>query len=444
MAANMQQILSDETAIDPACPVSGGCGATGPYPDDSMLNGIPAAYFGMHEATQNNPWPTVGFGSLRFWDDGATWCDLQQGGSGTWSWSKFNGWLDTIQPLGIDALYTFGDTPGWVHGDTGCQNTNNPPSDVHSGDTDFKNFVTGVVNHALNRDPGVVHYYEIWNEANLHPTVTVSDLLIMTADANAIIRSLDPTAKIMAPSMFIADDSGTFNFKTFMNSYLGGGADQYLDGYDVHTYPGGNFAAEAILANLTEFTTLLANNGVSSAKPIIDSEFSWGGTFTNDPDMRKAFTARSFLIYWASGIQRAYWYKYDSTGDVGELWVPKGQQYDNGPTCNTNGGCYTGPYYAYQQVNAWMVGSQMTRLCGATGGLMNIWTCGLVDNTGRQTLAVWDTAQSCSGGTCTTSNYTVGSQYRAYMTVDSSTVYPISGRVVAIGAKPILLIPTAP
>ena len=90
--------------------------------------------------------------------------------------------------------------------------------------------MTGVVNHALNKAPGVIHYYEIWNEANLHPPVTVSDALVMTKDANAIIRALDPTAMIMGPSMYIADDSGTFNFQPFMNSYLQGGADQYLDG----------------------------------------------------------------------------------------------------------------------------------------------------------------------------------------------------------------------
>jgi hypothetical protein len=62
-----------------------------------------------------------------------------------------------------------------------------------------------------------------------------------------------------------------------------------------------------------------------------------------------------------------------------------------------------------------------------------VYTCNL-DN-GQ---LVWDTAQSCSNGSCTTSNYTYPSQY-AWQTDLYGTKTALSGKTVPIGYKPIFL-----
>ena len=75
--------------------------------------------------------------------------------------------------------------------------------------------------------------------------------------------------------------------------------------------------------------------------------------------------------------------------------------------------------------------------CSSAG---TVWTCGFTKPGGDQALAVWDTAQSCSKGSCGGSTFKVPStanylHYRDF----SGQVNTISGATVWIGYKPILL-----
>jgi hypothetical protein len=58
---------------------------------------------------------------------------------------------------------------------------------------------------------------------------------------------------------------------------------------------------------------------------------------------------------------------------------------------------------------------------------------------GIQGLAVWDTGQSCSSGSCTTSTYSYDPLFTQYFTLAGGSGTPLSGGTVQIGAKPILL-----
>jgi len=84
-----------------------------------------------------------------------------------------------------------------------------------------------------------------------------------------------------------------------------------------------------------------------------------------------------------------------------------------------------------------MVGATLTQPCSSVG---TVWTCQLNKGT-LQTLAVWDTAQSCSNGTCTKSTYTIpvaNPKYFHYLDLTGKSTN-ISGSTVQIGYKPILL-----
>jgi hypothetical protein len=54
-------------------------------------------------------------------------------------------------------------------------------------------------------------------------------------------------------------------------------------------------------------------------------------------------------------------------------------------------------------------------------------------------MAVWDTSQTCSNGTCTASNYTAPSGYGHYIDL-TGALHKIAGQI-ALGVKPILLEP---
>jgi hypothetical protein len=68
-----------------------------------------------------------------------------------------------------------------------------------------------------------------------------------------------------------------------------------------------------------------------------------------------------------------------------------------------------------------------------------VWSCGITKS-GTQYLILWDTAQSCSSGSCTTANQTVAPNWTQYqdMTTASAAI-AISGNVVPVGIKPVVL-----
>jgi uncharacterized protein YceK len=192
-------------------------------------------------------------------------------------------------------------------------------------------------------------------------------------------------------------------------------------------------SAETVIARMATLQGLLPQT--ATGLPIWSTESGWGTSTPNLPDldMQAAFVARYYLLGWAQGFARLYWYAYDSPS-WGTLWNANGV---NG--CNDGGsglGCLSKAGTAYGQVYGWMVGNQMTTPCTSVA---TVWTCGLTKPGGALVLAVWDTAQSCSGGSCTSSSYTPDPRYTSYLDLNSSTAHPITGGSVQIGAKAILL-----
>ena len=164
-------------------------------------------------------------------------------------------------------------------------------------------------------------------------------------------------------------------------------------------------------------------------RPIWDSETSWGGaTSITDPDLRVAFAARSLLLHWSVGIHNMYWYGWDSPVWGTLYYPPPGI----GVTPAAN---------AYAFTYNWMVGASMPAPCSTNGGstYVAVYTCQLTRPGGYNALAVWDTTQTCSNGTCTTSNYTPNSEYIQYRDLTGAVTSITPGQVIKIGSKPILL-----
>ena len=95
------------------------------------------------------------------------------------------------------------------------------------------------------------------------------------------------------------------------------------------------------------------------------------------PTCFTGYTARSLILRAGVGVQRQYVYSWDSN-------PPYGMQGNDSGT-------------AWDVVAGWLIGHSISP-CVASG---TVYTCA-VDN-GQ---IVWDTAQSCNRGSCSTSNYT--------------------------------------
>jgi hypothetical protein len=113
---------------------------------------------------------------------------------------------------------------------------------------------------------------------------------------------------------------------------------------------------------------------------------------------------------------------------VSQTWFTWGKAFSG--TIETSSGNTTPAANAYNVVYGWLVGQQ-PQPCSNSG---NIWSCQIGSN-----LVVWDTSQTCSGGICTTSQYTPPAGYGQYVDV-TGTASTVPG-TISLGVKPIMLMP---
>ncbi|MGA7505350.1 MAG: glycosyl hydrolase [Candidatus Sulfotelmatobacter sp.] len=391
------------------------------------------------------PWPSFTMGSIRLWGTDTTWADLEPS-PGQYTWTPLDNWLNLAQANGVtNIMYTFGKgTPPWISSDptdTTCTkpgSTNptlgwcDPPSDVNSGDTSFKNFVTAIVQHVA----GQISAWECINEPDVAEqwTGTVAETLTMCTDMYNIVKANDSSALVVAPAPANGRDAdGNCNGCTgkavpWLTSYWQAGGAKVADVIAFHGYSSPETDPELVGTLAQNVVAAAASNGLGSY-PVWDTEVGFNndtepGDIT-DPDQQVAFTAVIYLLQWSDGISRMYWYSYGN-GATGTLTNTDGSLNEAGT--------------AYGVVEGWMVGATLTSPCSASG---TVWTCAFKNAKGTQVLAVWDAGQSCTGGTCTTSNYSPSATYTQYvdLTGATHTISASASNTAPIGIKPILLEP---
>ncbi len=356
---------------------------------------------------------TATVAGVRLWDDGVKWGQLNTG-NGAYNWTGLDNWLDRAASANMDVLYTFGDTPQFVAAPTAPGGCVSPgpyscaaPVDVNSDGTGtdayFSAFVTALVTHAAGR----ISFYELWNEPDCTCfwSGTTAQLVRMGKDAAAIIRSLDPNAKILSPSAHGP------TMATWFDGYIVAGGAPNFDIVNVHMrgQHGTNAIPESFLTIYGQVITETQKRNLTGL-PLWDDEHGiLQGQGLTDPDMLAGYVSRSAVLRAGVGLQRQYVYTWDSP-------APYGLQGNNSGT-------------AWNQVATWTIGHTISP-CTVTG---TVYTCAL--DYGQ---IVWDTAQSCGNGVCTTSNYTYPAGYVWSYDLDGNRT-ALSGKTVPIGYKPIIL-----
>jgi hypothetical protein len=429
---------------------------------------------------------TIPYGSLRLWDTDTGWSEINSA-SGVYDWSKLDA-FEADAPPNVDLLYNLARTPTWASSspnDTSCSYSNavatgeggngqcDPPSDLNSDgtgtDQHWIDWVTAVATRNATRYNNKIKYFEIWNEWNvsLFWTGTPAQLVRMEQDARCVVEgppadlptgctangssfpsgtALDPAAKIVSPSPVGSHtqlSSVANNLTTYFGTVVGGNnGGMFADVIGFHGYVGTTSASD-LCPNPEEVNTVVddLNNTVQSFpaeaqlagvnKPWFDTEGGWSKAQTEgftDPDRQAAFLARYFLLQWSLGIDRLYWYRWDSTQMYGgSLWLAP-----SGPISEAGS--------ADGELNNWIVGATLSSACTPNTPSGDFWSCGFTRSGGYQALAVWDVSQDCSNGSCPTENFPVptGTAYTQYVDLEGN-VTSITGTTVPVGAKPILL-----
>ena len=443
---------------------------------------IPPAYFGMMINRRPLPWPTavgVPLGSLRLWDTYTRWQDLNPS-KGKYVWTNLDDWLKSAKANGVnDIMFTITGTPRWVSAgpnDTECDYAGQVPGgcdhpvdlnlDGTGSNQAWRDFIYNLATHINSLDASSYAkpaYFEVWNEftrmvkapyawrgSNAQMVRLSEDALCILSGRGSIAATGDActaasmhvsavglikNALILAPNAGLRGESG--RHQAYFSTP---GAAEAADVLTIHPYAQVGRCCVKAEENISLHSTTMRGMPSNALNlPLWVTEGSWGmENSLPDADLQAAYVARTFLVSWSLGVRRYYWDGWNLANLYGALW------YQNGVHgCNDGGsgkGCVNKAGVAYAQTYRWMVGNTMTAPChGPVPPATGAWTCGLTKPDGTQLLAVWDSGQSCSGGSCSTSKYSAEAKYNGYYDLDGPTRHPLSGSSVQIGAKPVLL-----
>lgn len=409
----------------------------------ASTSGIPASFFGMTSVDANDyPAVTIGFvghPSMFAWG----WIERARG---VYTWTAFDKFVHAARDHHVDIMLTFGETPGWaVANQSSCEDTYGRVLCKAAPDNlnDWKEFVTQIA----TRYKGQVKYYELWNEANSRTfwQGSIPQLVKMASVAYPIIKSIDPNALVLTPSVTGPVGNAIPNSaSTWMTQYLQAGGSLYADGGTFHGYIARSGVRPypmpeqdstsgcikpidcfgSIITKVKTMRAVFDRNGLAG-KPMFDTEGSWGNANIADPDAQSAWLARWYLLQAGlsegANLQSVEWY----TWGGGARQISRQTWGD----IETNSDQPTQAGVAYDQVSQWVVGATLSTPCSVD--THSIWTCRLVRPGNYQALAIW----KFSG----TAEYSPASQFTQYRDLSGNTVVIPPGRSIAIGIKPLLL-----
>ena len=332
MRKSTRNLLASLTAVALVIPVATPAQAARIKDPSKNLKGtvIQDSLFGLHvNGAERGVWPTINFGSLRLWDNATSWTNTETS-KGVFDWTNLDRAVSNANQNGVtDFLMVLSGTPTWA---TNQRNPISLPapnaSGVPANMADWDDWVRAVA----TRYKGKITNYQPWNEANLKTfyTGTPAQMADLTKRAHDIIKSIDPSATIVAPSTGLRLNGALQRFYPKFLQELKA-RNWPVDVWSAHTYPNS--------LGTTNDRRELANKWIDLLKaakapnlPLWDTEnnYGLGGPGPDFPEQdingTKAanWTAVTYLDALRLGVSRVYLYQW---GPYNDLW---GIQYNDG------------------------------------------------------------------------------------------------------------------
>jgi len=369
---------------------------------------IPAELFGMHFHHLGNttPWPAVPVSQWRLWDAYAAWPNLEPS-KNRWRFEMLDRYVAIAAEHHVGLLLPLGLSPTWASARPLEKSTYAPGNAAEPRDIeDWRTYVRTVV----QRYKGRIQAYEIWNEPNLKQfwSGNVDQMILLTAEAARIIRSIDPQALLVSPSP--TQDRGI----AWLSEFLSKGGGTVVDVICYHLYVAPQ-PPESTFELVSGIRRLMLSAGIAD-KPIWNTEAGWFLPKPFPPELASAYVIREFVVNWAAGVQRVYWYAWDNHG-----WVSLETTQRDSSTLAPGGDAYAVAF-------RWLVGSRMLS-CSRDG--QQTWICEFERDHNRRWL-VWNDSGLRS--------FRVPQQWHAQNSeLASGAREPIRDNAVEIGPTPILV-----
>lgn len=160
---------------------------------------VDPAFFGVTMNSDTGEMPAFRVGSLRLWDSGTKWSDIQPR-RGAYRWATLDRLVAGAEDDGLETTFVLGGTPAWAAPDAPRTaypdgSRAGPPDDL----LDWDRFVGSLARRYKHR----IGAYELWNIANdpRYYTGPLDRLAEMTRRASTAIRRADPDARIVCPGV---------------------------------------------------------------------------------------------------------------------------------------------------------------------------------------------------------------------------------------------------
>ena len=361
--------------------VGGGMSTLNAMPDSLSPSEkpIPAGYFGLHihRALAGTPWPPVKFGTWRLWDTYTAWPWLEPN-KGEWHFDKLDKFIGLAEKQKVEIVLVLGLSPAWASARPAEKCSYAPGFAAEPGNIDdWRNYVRTVA----TRYKGRIHYYEMWNEPNLKGfyTGSMTRLLELVREAHRVLKEVDPSVLVISPSA----TSGMKGI-VWLDEFLSRGGGEYVDiiGYHFYVSPG---PPEDMTPLVMKVKETMGKHKVAD-KPLWNTEAGWfienknttvkaeGSGFRGKvlkEEEATAYLARSYILNWAGGVTRFFWYAWDNR--------LMGLTEADGKTLKV-------PATAYGAVYDWLAGARMTTCSSGRNGT---WTCELVRDEGYRGWILW-------------------------------------------------------
>ncbi len=388
-----------------------------PSPTPSGPEPIERTFFGSHDHDPVATWPDGPVGSLRAWDAGVTWREIEVA-PGSYDFARLDAMVDNAEQHDSDVLLVLGQTPVFHAIDPAAESFYGEGASSPPKLAAWTSYVRAVAERYAGR-PVVL---QIWNEANVSGfwSGTPQQMADLTKAAHDVLDEITPRPTLVAPALvtrLIGQRAWIDDF--FATSVDGVPVADYVDVVSLQLYPDAEGTPESSMELLTAMKTVLARYDVQ--KPIWNTEINYGLTGQEvapaDVDEQQSNVVRTYVLNAANGVGRVYWYGWDQQSIVDTLLTE--------PDLAT----LTPAGRAFRTVYKWLDGAIVQ---GCTQDADGTWTCTLEQPGGTSTI-YWNTKKTVQAP--------VPEGAGSAQTVGGRTEAVTAGDTVEVGLLPVIVGP---
>ncbi len=381
---------------------------------------VPTELFGVHYHSISGAPVNFRVGAIRLWDTGVSWADLQPT-PGEINWAPLDAAVANAEAGGAREIqYAFGHTPVWA---AKYKNVPGPIGDGTSSVPEDLDYFLDFARAVAERYRGRITSYDMWNEGSLKIYFygTSKDLARMTIKGSRVIKSVDPAAQVLAPSItYGVFDRRPRYWKDFTKRLKR--AKWPIDGVNVHPYskkPNYLKRRETIIRKTKRFYRKFGFRG-----PIWDTEVNYGdrrglndtwAQIVYQGDEAAGMLARTYIDSMRTGVRRVFWYGWDSHMLGIDTIDPVTRE-------------ITAAGVAFHTVQDWMVGKRWYG-CKVR---KKVRRCKLRADDGSRTSVIYATSR--------TRRYTIPKRVTAVQQLDGELIPVVRGERIRVDGVPVLLL----